>query len=37
MNGAMDGWFQQMSKKLAFLGDSGPEREWPQRNRGERK
>jgi len=29
---ALDAWFKQMSKHLAFIGDSGPEREWPQRD-----
>ena len=31
---ALDVWLKQMSKHLAFLGDSGPEREWPDRNAG---
>jgi arylsulfatase A-like enzyme len=29
LNNAIEAWLNQMSKKLAFRGQQGPEREWP--------
>jgi hypothetical protein len=29
VNHALDAWMKEMSTKLAFPGQQGPEREWP--------
>jgi hypothetical protein len=32
LNQALDAWFHRMATKLAFPGNEGPEREWPEFN-----
>jgi arylsulfatase A-like enzyme len=31
LNGFLDAWFSQMAKHIAFPGQQGPEKEWPER------